>query len=88
MSNILFILNDVLRIWMKGSNYGTSAKLLAAALTRNNCANKGKSGCTQYISAKVANPAENSARFVCRKAGVPRRIKAPFRFSLFQTACF
>jgi hypothetical protein len=52
------------------------AKLLVAALTRNSCANKGKSGCTQYISAKVANPAENSAKFVCRNAGVPRRIKA------------
>jgi hypothetical protein len=41
-----------------------SGRLLFAALTLNSRANTGMSGCTQYNSANVANPAEKSASVV------------------------
>jgi hypothetical protein len=49
-----------------------SERLLSAALTPNSRENTGSNGCTQYRSAKVEKPAENSARFVRRNAAVPR----------------
>src|SRR6266436_3971906 len=51
-----------------------SDRLLAAGLTWNSRENTAISGCTQYSSANVENPAMNTATFVRRNAGVPRLI--------------
>jgi hypothetical protein len=49
-----------------------TARLLAAADTRNAAASSGSSGCMQYIIANVEKPAANRATVVRRKAEVER----------------
>ena len=49
-----------------------SDRLLCTGEMLKSDANTGISGCTQYISAKVAKPAAIRARFALRYSGVPR----------------
>jgi len=51
-----------------------TARLLCAAPIPNSRENSGRSGWTQYRSAKVEKPAAKTARFVRLNAGVPRSI--------------
>ena len=51
-----------------------STRLLLAAFMPKLRDNTGISGCTQYSSAKVANPPDDKAKDVRQNAGVPRAI--------------